>query len=508
MAFNIFKRRSKEMSRMRKPKNTFGGVFGSFRGYTLDETRVDVAMAREIYNNTHERYKLGAGFARAIINNRVAFMGTPKMFSIDERAQQRLDELDENEMSKKQQIILDHLRDGDCFVYLRDMKGETNKLFPEKKNKVDIRFLSPESTTIEKNPFTNELIKVIVTETITWSDDNGYENTATIEQHHTPGAIKNVLKSGTPPPYIDVKEEQRTGLDFIPIVHFKNEGSQSLYGQSDIEPVEPYLKIYHDVMLHAMEGSKMHSTPRLALYLKNIQEFLINNFGSTGAKQVLGGKPIDMTGRDMFILGSEDRAEFVEAGSAIGAAKDLLKTIFYNIVDASETPEFAFGVHTPSSLSSVREQMPILVRSINRKRDGMTDAWKLFARMYLYFSSQAHTETYQTYEVELKWDDIDYRSNEEISRSLLQTVQALASAVTAELMSRQAAVEYLSEMVHTMRAYETEDGDGERERIDETRMDKMRAPDNAMLESELRSLLLESGVDPDSFTRKDGEEDA
>ena len=36
------------------------------------------------------------------------------------------------------------------------------------------------------------------------------------------------------------------------------------YGVSEIERVDPLMRMYHDVLLAAAKGSKMHSTPKIA----------------------------------------------------------------------------------------------------------------------------------------------------------------------------------------------------------------------------------------------------
>ncbi|GAW28925.1 phage portal protein, partial [Carboxydocella sp. ULO1] len=159
---------------------------------------------------------------------------------------------------------------------------------------------------------------------------------------------------------------------FIPIVHFKNEPEETeLFGTSELEAVEPYLKAYHDVMLHAIQGSKMHSTPRLKLKLKNVENFIQNNFGQQVLDQVKRGEQvsINLQGHELLIFTDEEDASFIEARSAIGDTEAILKLLFYCIVDVSEVPEFAFGVHTPSSHASVKEQMPLLIRRVARKRE-------------------------------------------------------------------------------------------------------------------------------------------
>lgn len=488
---NILQVLGGEISRMRQGVTAvFGKIMGSPIGrYTLDETQVDYDMARALYDNTAEKYKLGAGFARVVINNRVAFMGAPTLSSkSDKEANLILKTFSEDNKSEFQRITRDALRDGDCYVLVQKNNSEYERtLYPESEERIELIFIDPRAVSIELHPITNVPVKYIVTQTVRWTDDAGNPNQSSIKQIHTKGKIMTELVNGNQPPGVEIGEAD-TGLDFIPIVHFKNEGSNGVYGQSEIEPIEPFLRIYHDVMLHAMQGSKMHSTPMLGLFLKDQDRFLRSNFPNYQP-----GSSVSLTGMEMLTFGVDEKAQYIEPTAPIGAAKDLLKLIFYNIVDASETPEFVFGVHTPSSLSSVREQMPILIRSIERKREHFTDSWERLARIVLVLSKEVANP--KSYRSEVLWEDIDYRTNEEVAREMQHVVVALNAAVSGELMSVQSAVDYLAGIIHTMNSYESEEvGEGEKDKIDADKADKMRMPDYNELQAEARRLMKEAGM--------------
>lgn len=471
-----------EMSNMRKSNvGFFGRISGAITGrYQLDTSKVDYDISRALYDNTLDDYKLGSGFTRVIINNRASFMGVPKFISKDKVAQEILDDFYKENVTNAMRIILDFLRDGDCYVHVTTDRPTEWALYPERKSFVKLTFIDAKATDIEVHPITQEPVKYIVTHTVKWTDDYGTEISAEIQQIHTVGFTETKVISGTPPP--DVKEgKEPTGKTFIPIQHFKNGYSNSLYGKSEIEPIEPYLKVYHDIMLHAMQGSKMHSTPKLGLYVKDVSKFIKANFPSAKPNS-----DVDMTGREIFIFQPEEKAEFIEPKNPTGAAKDLLKLTFFNIVDASETPEFVFGVHTPSSLASVQEQMPILVRSIERKREQMTQAWQRLARMVLALSDNPRVTSYAT---ELVWENIDYRTNEQITKELVNVVTAITTAVAAELMSKEAAVDYLAQFIDTMKPYQPEDGEGEKDRIDAMIADKLRMPDSENIDRQYQVIL-------------------
>lgn len=477
---------SGEMSKMRtSTEGLLGRIRGTITGrYHLDTSKVDYDMARNLYDNTDDKYKLGSGFSRVIVNNRAAFMGVPRFTSTDKNAQTILDEFQEENKSNFTRAVVEMLRDGDCYVYVSKEKPTESDLYPEKKNFVTLKFIDPKAVSIINDPVTHEPKEYIVSQTIEWADEHGNAMTAEVQQIHSVGHKETKLISGAMPPEM-TEGTVETGLSFIPIQHFKNSNTHALYGQSELEVVEPYLKVYHDVMLHAMEGSKMHSTPKLGLYLKDQGEFKRTNFPNAKPHE-----EVDLSGRDIFIFGEGEKAEFIEPTSPTGAAKDLLKLIFYNIVDASETPEFVFGVHTPSSLSSVKEQMPILIRSIERKREHMTQAWQRLARIVLHLvGGMTKVKKPESYATDIIWDDIDYRTSEEVSKELTYVVTAITTAVGAGLMGKKSAVDYLAGMVDTMNPYDPEEGEGEKERILKTEKERFNFPDSDNLTKEYSNLL-------------------
>lgn len=486
-----------EMSKMRDNfLGRIGITTGSIgAGYKLDSSRVDYEMAKHLYYNTQDDYKLGAGFAKVVINNAVSFMGVPEFKSQDKEAHEVLETFFEKNQSNMQTTTRNSLRDGDCFVWITREETRDLQLYPEDKTRLIYNVIPPEQVKeIKRDPLTNEVIEYVLVSAHEWEDERGDVKKATITQRIRHGE-KEVEVEGDSPPDIEVGIIP-TPWDFIPIIHFKNEGDEGEFGKSDLEPIEPYMKAYHDILLHAMKGSKMHSTPRLKLKLKDVRGFLLNNFGVTDpAKFAKQGGTIDLDGHELLLLSEDEEAEFIEAKSATGDAKALLKLIFYCIVDASETPEFVFGVHTPSSLSSVKEQMPILIRSIERKREHFVDSWQRLARIVLAMTASSDNKHFETYATEIQWVNIDARTSEEVSQELLNVVNALVAALGKDLISDEAAVNYLAKHIDTMNTWEVEEGESEQDRIMESRLNRLRMPDTENLEEELKRIKAELGKD-------------
>jgi len=489
-----------EISKLRSLLFSSGSyrITGSFfaAAYRLDSSRVDYAKARALYENTDDAYKLGAGFAKPIINTTVAFMGVPRFRSQDPEAQAVLDAVSGEHVSLMQRVHRDALRDGDAFVWVTRQEEAERALYPEAQARIRLTLIPPEQVAqIIRDPVTRVAREYILRSQHEWLDSSGNLRRAIITQRIS--AERRLIQvEGDVPEGLEVGEE-RNPWGFIPIVHFKNEGDETTeFGRSDLEPIEPFMKAYHDVLLHAIQGSKMHSTPRLKLRLSDIGDWLRANFGiEDPAEFAAKGGSINLEGHELLIFGKEDDADFLEVRSATGDAKVLLQLLFYCIVDTSEMPEFVFGVHTPSSLSSVKEQMPILVRRIARKREHFTEAWQRLARIVLAMTAQAEGRQFSTYATTLEWDEIDPRDAKDVAETLERIVNALRNAMEVGLISQESAVTFLAQYVRTMSDYISDDPEvpGEREKIIRTQLLMARLADGQLLEAE-KALLEREGA--------------
>ncbi len=483
----------KAIGEISKLRQGFFGKFGSLIGgswnvpYVLNSSRVDYDLARQLYHNTHDDYKLGAGFAKPIINTLAGFMGVPRFRCKEEEGQEVLDEHVNRWVSRMQRTHQLCLRDGDCFVMLANLEND-DPLYPDEENRIDFIIIPPEQIAdIEIDPITRKPKAYTIEARAKW--DAG-QREYTVMQRITAEEITVKVEGDVPEGL--TSETRPNPWGFIPIIHFKNEPEETeLYGTSELEAVEPYLKAYHDIMLHAMQGSKMHSTPRLKLKLRDVQAFLQNNFPEA-LKAVQRGEQanIDLKGHELLIFTDEEDASFIEAQSAIGDDQALLKLLFYCIVDVSEVPEFAFGVHTPSSHASVKEQMPLLIRRVARKREMVTENWQTLARMLLVMHSKKTGKKFESYEVGITWDAIIERDEKEYADTINTLVNALNTALLGGFISLDAAVDLLAQYIDTMQEYATDDPTipGERERIIKSWIMRRRLEDVEGLEEQRQEI--------------------
>lgn len=469
--------------------------------YKLDSSRVDPKLARELYNNENDSYKLGAGFAKPVINTAVGFMGVPHFRNEDPQAQEALDDFFGVNVSKAQQVHRDAMRDGDCWVWLTyEENPESRLLYPESKGMVFVlNIIPPEQIHhINRDPFTGRPTEYILQSEHEWYDENGQTKKFKLEQRISAEARKIKIVEGEVPANLgdslgiqfdeNRSYEEPNKWGFLPIVQFSNErDSSAANGRSDLEVIEPFMKAYHDVMIQALQNHKIHSIPRLKMKLKDVRSFLENNFGiKDPVEYAKEGKTIKLEGKELLLFMDGEDADYIEIKSPIESTEVLLKFLFYCIVDASETPEFAFGVHTPSSHASVEEQMPVLIRRVARKREQFTESWQMLARMFLAMKARAEGKGYTNYATELIWDEIDPRDDKDVAEALLKFAQAMALAVESSLISEEAAVKFLAQYVDTMSDYISDDEEtpGEREKIIRDRIRRARLEDAALAEKE------------------------
>lgn len=411
--------------------------------YTLDTSRMNYALARELYKNTNDKYKLGAGFVKPLINTITGFMGIPHFICNNETIQDELKRVESKWSGKFQRIHRDALIDGDCFVRIARVENR----FTEKPE-FTLVLISPENIVPILNPLSGVLEKVFIRHEIPIYDDYGnIIDHSIITETITPDTIEFIPDTKAPLNIQALAKIENNPWGFIPIIHFKNEADENrLYGRSEIEAVEPYLKAYHDTLLFAVQGAKLFARPKVKFRLANIQKFLEDNFSED---EVSNGR-LRFQDKEIFLVQEGDDIEFITAESGLQAITTLLEFIYYCIVDASETPEFVFGTAVSSSKASVSEQMIPLAKKIERKRKMFEEFYQEFIQTYLTMWGKVNNVKIDD-EIEIVWDEVNSRNEQEVANTINTLVSGLANAVETGIMSLQSASEYLKQFIPTMR---------------------------------------------------------
>lgn len=479
-----------------------GGLPQSIRGrpfaneYRLDVSEMDVALARALYSNTEPRYKLGAGFARPAINVPVGFMGVPQFTA--ERGGDAQSTLERLAPTWSGSILRAHtalLRDGSVLLRVRPANRSPAyaNLFDGEPDAVEIGYHTAESFDVYSLDEDRGAITEVKITHATLVDVGGHLVEKRLFEIVTPDVIRIEWEDNFRPARVE-----RNPLGFVNAVVLRNDNEEhELHGRSELEPIEPYMRFYNDVMLHAGSASKLHSTAKLIIRVKDVNTFLKNNFTDAEIadgrlvfkdKDILffqSGEPtVGVTGGNAFAEG----ADIIQARAPLGDTNTLLEYIFLNIVDVSEVPEWAFGGAIASSKASVTEQSAPLIHKVLRKRTLVENAWALVGRMALAMVGQKSAVT-------ISWDDLAQRDTKSEAEALKAISDAVIALVDAEVISKITAVEYLRPFMPALLEYIVSDGvdslQDERSRIEKE------LEDRGTNEQDILNALLGPGTEED-----------
>jgi hypothetical protein len=102
----------------------------------------------------------------------------------------------------------------------------------------------------------------------------------------------------------------RNTFGFVNLWEVYNEYDVTLGGgQSDLEPIVPFIRAFHDVLLQTLQAHKYHSTPKLKFKLKDVGTFLRNNFPEVldDSGKITPGASIKWAGREVLFCAAGGR---------------------------------------------------------------------------------------------------------------------------------------------------------------------------------------------------------
>jgi hypothetical protein len=411
------------------------GVFSeAFRGVpSFQKTTVDYYLARALYRNDDPQYNLGAGFVRPIIDLTVEYVGLPEVTTSESDQTVWLNEcIQQHWAPELLQAYRDSLRDSKTYVRFRQPRTD-NPLFTEDDRMHGrIEIIPPENVELSWNPADPDLLdQAVVHHEINFDERTEAEvvqgNAPRFKTHH-------ILEIISPRQFrfYDKTDERELGtwttgnsLKFVPIWPAFNEYAADLGGgQSDIEPVLPFIQAFHEVLLQTLAAHKYHSTPKAKFNVKNVMNFLANNFpdviGPDG--KLLPGAKVNWSGREIMFFESDEDAGFIEAKSVLGDSKTLLDFLIDCIAIAAEIPKWAM-VKDQGATDKDATVQPF-DKKINRKRMMFTPFIQMICKMAL-VARGASPET-----VRLVWPAIRLTDLAAKAQSVQQIIMGLDVAKT------------------------------------------------------------------------------
>lgn len=382
---------------------------------TIDQSKSSYGLFRALYHGrpdpniqVHESMFLGAAFAKPIINSTMAFaLGagfTITLAGSDENeaikaAENDLNAVRRREFARIYKWLKLGTRDGDGFLFINEL-GELN-------------ILKPETVDVVTNPLDGHLLGYNVTEHVEETDPTTGTKTKWVylkqyreswvrvtkmleNQTQEQGTIvyERIFINGED---IDTQAKDEAGEPInieatedeidkrrLPIIHYRNEYEPgALYGFSELQNVLHFMRNYGEALDGASKRENYNGKPVLALH--GITDPTKDPQNKNATKKTEDGEDVLDWQQEivMYFEDANSKASFLEIPNSMDNTGKLLEYLFYNIVQASETPEFLFGTAVQSSRASVSEQMPVVAQKAERKRAEMLDSLTDFVKLYV-----------------------------------------------------------------------------------------------------------------------------
>ena len=416
---------------------------------------------RNMYNNKDASRFLGSFIAAPIVDLLSAFVGDPKLISDDRQLQGALNDVLEANQAAISEVQRMTLRDGAAYLRITyELPPGGSLLYgDDEPGRLVLTALPVDRVIINRHSITGEPVYAVIKDNLSWTDERGSTHSCVIETILTPESESIRLASGDIPPDVEFfSRSNPSGL--VPIVEFLNDPDPVTgEGVSEIARIEPFMRLYHDVLMHAAKGSKLHSVPKLHIGVEDKRRFITDNGGSTTTRS------LDLTGSDVIVTSPTDVVSYLEATNPIGSSTDLLHIIFYCMLQSAETPEYILGVHMPSSWASTAEQTPVWGMKVERKQRMFASAWWKAARMILAKLAYHEGTPAKSFNCKVYYEAPDTRDKKSVAEQQEITVRAVTEAVREKLMSWTAGVDTLRRAFPAMLEFEAEDGPGEKEAI-------------------------------------------
>lgn len=361
-------------------RNMFNVSF--FHKPIMSGTTVNYDVARGLYRNDNPAFNLGAGFVRPIVDLTVEYMSLPSVTSDNGDTDAWLNKcIQEHWAPQLQQVWRDTIRDSKTIVRFRQPRLDNPLFTEEDRAHGRIECISPETVDLQFDPTDPDLVRLASVNHWIELDERSDDEIASgvaprMETHHI---IETITEEEYR--YYDKTEHReltswRTAnfLRFVPLWPAYNEYDVALGGgQSDIEPVLPFIQAFHEVLLQALGAHKYHSTPKAFFKLKDIYPFLKHNFPAVlnENNQIIPGAKVELTGREIYLLNVEEDAGFIEAKSVLGDSITLLNFLIDCICITAEVPKWAILKDQGAQDKDATVQP--FEKKINRKRTNFTE---------------------------------------------------------------------------------------------------------------------------------------
>ena len=421
MAFNWFQKRATQQAAAKV-------IHIASRPIIRDLTEqfvVNSDLTRGIWHNTVEALKLAGSLAYVPIAVPISFMGLPipKTIEQDEAEDIELARVVEEHCAEIREIHLQCHREGTIWIW---------PYFNSKKGRVLWEFIPDESIpSMIKDLQGGELQKVFTDEMLLLQINEDTQARVRRKRTFTTEKIEIVYEGQQVLNEAIADRAYVNPIGILPIPFANEADGDEKRGHSDYERILSDLKAYHDLEFATLDLLARFRT-KLALTVQDVEQWKTNNpqFGSDLSE-------LDLSTADLFFLMAEEKAEFIFPEGAHESYAAAKKNIFHKLVEATGIPEIAWGIKTTGNHATTEEQMIVLIRRVEDKRQQKNDPYKeLFVATRQLEALAGFGAEVDPGNVEVQWNDLDNVSDSvrsQIFKEFTEGVSKLFSSAGATM---------------------------------------------------------------------------
>lgn len=443
-----------------------GGTFYPERPY-YDKTNLDYNTLRQLYRNDGDDTNLGAGFCKPIIDRAVEFIALPTVASPNDANDNFInDAIHDHWFAELQEMFRNAMRDGKVVVRILKPRIDNPLVTADDRDHLRLKLYNPESVTILRAPDNDEWIeKAIFKHWIEFDDASFPDRNLEFGVGVVPKVKEHeIWEIITPETYTYWDNTDKKWLTtwattnadkFVPAVECWNEYDVSLSGgQSDLESCYPFVKAFHEVLLQSLKAHKYHSTPKVQFQVKNVINFLRNNWPDVIDPVTMlpaAGATIPWNGTEIVFTDVDEKMGFIEAASVLGDSKTLLEFLIDCIAVSSQTPEWAFmRVDGAAASGGMTSQTIPFEKRIHRKRRMFAKDIQLLTRMALVMNGKSPVTA------TVIWPTIRLEDLVSKGQAIQQLIMGFDVAASHEWISDPSVVKILASMFTEMKSPEEE----------------------------------------------------
>jgi hypothetical protein len=167
----------------------------------------------------------------------------------------------------------------------------------------------------------------------------------------------------------------------------------------------------------------------------------------------------------VLLLTEGEDAAYITADANTAGVQTLLELVFYQIVQASETPEYVFGTAVASSKASVNEQQVPFGKKIERKRLQLEEPMQQIASLFLRMAATVgDIPDLDDYSVELEWPEVNPRDEVQVANTLKTLGDAFIAMIEAGIVGAETANEFLRNFIPSMLEWSNPEEDTDEQR--------------------------------------------